>query len=114
MINNASNHTADGRVRVLAKQIRGRAHDDIRFATANPVSEKEATTLSNHCNDNFGALFLSDFTIGGTGIGLQIVREIVANAYGLTDQRQVVDQGYVGAEMRGRVFICWGHWPIMG
>ncbi|MFP4644213.1 MAG: hypothetical protein ACLFM0_07650 [Spirochaetales bacterium] len=114
MINNASNHAADGRVRVIAKQLRSRGNEDIRFATANSVSEKEAVTLSRHCNGNFGDLFLSDFTIGGTGIGLQIVREIVANAYGVADQRTVVEKGYVGAELQGRVFICWCHWPIMG
>ena len=113
LINNALNHAADGFVRVFAKQVGDRGHGDVRFVTANQVSDDEAEALSGKFEHGLGELFLSDFTIGGTGVGLQIVREIVANAYGLSDGRNVVEEGYVGAELREDVFLCWCHWPIM-
>lgn len=113
LVNNAIRHTADGRVGFFLTRV---ADPDgpgsAKFVLANAVKEDEARTLRDNFGDKLGGLFAGGFTIGGSGVGLRVVADLVKNAYGLSSLEEVVGGGYVGAEIRETVFCAWAHWPV--
>jgi signal transduction histidine kinase len=121
LVTNAMRHTADGEISffIHGKQSRPdrnstTAPTDIQIATANTISEAERDELRLRFGEDIGMLFLGGFTIGGSGVGLSICAELVANAYGLLETQAAVDGGYVGARILGDTFVSWIHWPTVG
>jgi len=57
-------------------------------------------------------LFAGGFTTGGSGLGMSICAQFVANAYGLQDTAQALDERYLGASRLDDCFVAWFHWPV--
>ena len=114
LVNNAARHSADGKVRFFVREVRDQTEGhDVQFAVANRVKPEERTTLEQRFGDDLSGLFRGGFTIGGTGVGMKVIAEIVANAYGLTSVAAATEGGYVGAQLVGEEFVAWAHWPAM-
>jgi signal transduction histidine kinase len=111
MINNAAEHTADGRVRFFVTTLNSEREENAKFAVANRVREEELKQLRARFGEDFSPLFDGGFTIGGTGVGLSVVSRIVANAYGLEHPRDAAADGHVGATVEEGEFLVWAHWP---
>ncbi len=107
LLNNAIRHAQPPKVTVLFR----RAGEDLRVVVQNTVSTSQQELLQKALGD--GALFGS-FSTTGSGQGLQIVSYLVGSAYGVPDTAELVDGGYVGAQLRGDLFSTWFHWPLSG
>ncbi len=122
LVNNAMTHTADGEITLYVRGMKGGtatttsgvdAPRDVRIATANAVPEGELTELRTRLGDTLSELFMGGFTIGGSGVGLSICTELVANAYGLQRFSDAVEGAYVGARIVRGEFVAWIHWPTL-
>lgn len=113
MINNAAEHTADGKVRFFVTTIGSGSLRNAKFAVANRVRPEELRRLEDRFQGKYAALFDGGFTIGGTGVGLSVVAQIVANGYGLEHPGDAAAQGYVGATIDEGEFLVWAHWPVV-
>ncbi|MFW6251325.1 MAG: ATP-binding protein, partial [Alkalispirochaetaceae bacterium] len=111
MINNAAEHTADGRARLFVTTLGSEKEENVKFAVANRVKREELKQLRARFGEDLTPLFDGGFTIGGTGVGLSVVSQIVANAYGLEHARGAAAGGYVGASLEDGEFLVWAHWP---
>jgi signal transduction histidine kinase len=112
LVNNAAAHSADGRVRLAILPVPPAAPRDLRIAVANPVSDEQRRALESRFPDGLGALFHGGFTTGGSGLGLRICADFVANAYGLATVDQALAGGHIGAAIVAGQFVAWVHWPI--
>jgi nitrogen-specific signal transduction histidine kinase len=114
LVNNAMSHTADGLIRLYVLGLENdTAPENVRIATANAVDPAEERRLRESFGDRLGELFMGGFTIGGSGLGLSICTELVANAYGLGRFHDAIDGGYVGADILHNQFVAWIHWPTL-
>ena len=111
LVNNASRHTADGRVRFFVTTVGAGEEQNAKFALANKVKPEELRALEAHFQGDYTPLFDGGFTIGGSGVGLSVVAQIVANAYGLAHPSESGEGGYVGAAVENGEFLAWAHWP---
>jgi signal transduction histidine kinase len=113
MINNAARHTADGRARFFVTTVGSGRMQSAKFAVANAVKPEELRQLEERFTGSYAPLFDGGFTIGGTGVGLSVVAQIVANSYGLEHPGEAAAQGYVGATVKEGEFLVWAHWPVV-
>lgn len=112
LVNNAAAHSADARVRLAILPVPATAPRDLRIAVANRVSDEQRRALESRFPDGVGALFHGGFTTGGSGLGLRICADFVANAYGLATVDQALAGGHLGAAIVQGQFVAWVHWPI--
>ena len=56
-------------------------------------------------------LFTPRVSSTGSGLGLTVVADFVAKAFGLPDRKAALAGRYVGATLEGRTFRTWFHWP---
>lgn len=113
LINNGANHTADGKLRFFVTTVGPEAAPSAKFALANRVEPEELRQMEERFGGQLGALFDGGFTIGGSGVGLSVVAQIVANAYGLEHPSESAELGYVGATVEDGEFLAWAHWPTV-
>jgi hypothetical protein len=90
-----------------------RAGDDLRVVVQNRVSPADRAALEKALAADRSVLF-GAFSTTGSGQGLQIVSYLVGSAYGVPDVAELVEGGYVGAQLRGDTFSTWFHWPFGG
>ncbi len=115
LTNNAIRHATDGEVWFFVTQVADReGPGSAKFVFANAVETAEREKLVSEFGRQIGDLFTGGFSIGGSGVGLRVVADLVKNAYGIDTIKELLDGGYVGAELRNDVFVTWVHWPILG
>lgn len=114
-LNNAARHTADGRVVLTLLPLpRSGETEDVRFIVRNAVSAEDQRRLREISGGgpDLRAIFSPDISTTGSGLGLVIASDFVANAYGLDDRHEAVDARYLGARLEKEHFTGWFHWPI--
>jgi len=114
LINNATNHTSDGRVELIILPIPADAPHQLRLIVANSVTPAQQHRLANRFPNGPGALFFGGYTTGGSGLGLRICADFICNAYGLGGVEQGLAEGHFGAALHDERFLAWVHWPLAG
>lgn len=109
LLNNAARHTADHRVKLILFPVPGDDGPNLRFVMRNALRDADRACLQGR---DLRALFAPGYSTTGSGLGLAVACEFVANAYGLTP-REAVDEGYLGARLLDEDFVIWFHWPIV-
>ena len=122
---NACRYAADGRLEMTIFPLAGSPPEGcLRFVLSNAVSEGDVTRLralappdgadnaGGNARPNLHALFEPEVSSTGSGFGLTVVADFVANAFGLRDRAQALRERYVGAILDGRTFRAWFHWPM--
>ncbi len=126
LINNAARHSPDGEVALQALHVPGSL---FRIAVTNRVDEDHGGWLAQGLENDPTFLFRWGATRsgggvglfpggsmdlepgGGTGLGLGIVAEFVAAAFGVPTTREALDGGYLGATQFDERLAVWFHWP---
>ena len=112
LVNNATRHTDDGRVGLLARDA-GEAL--IQVVVSNRVGDAQREWLEEQADgDLVPVLFRRGTTRGGRGIGLHNAAAFVAAAFGLAAVDETVDGGYIGAGLVDDEIHVWFHWPAVG
>lgn len=113
LINNACRHTADETIRLTMLDLRrpelDSQGDNVRFVLSNRVSEADRERLAEL---DLGELFRPGISTTHSGLGLTVVADFVASAYGVMTREKALEGGYVGASLHDDHFIVWFHWPI--
>ncbi len=110
LVNNATRHSSDGKIAIQAQV----TDDRVRLAVTNRVLGDQAGWLSRVLAEDPATLFRWGTTRGGTGLGLGIVAEFVAAAFGVPSTARAVDDGYLGSTWLGDRLAVWLHWPSYG
>jgi signal transduction histidine kinase len=113
LINNAVRFTASGSVLLGMLSVPEEAPESVRFIVANPIADEHRERLRERFGDQLAQLFIGGFTTGGSGAGLRICAEFVANAYGVEPLEHALAGGYVGAKIVDDAFVSWVHWPLV-
>lgn len=115
LINNAFRHASTPHVHVHLVVLPSpeQPSHDLRFVVSNPIDHAQRRRLEARFGDTLGDLFLGGFTTGGSGLGMRIVAEFAANAYGLNLVEDAIAQGYVGVSLVDDQFVVWFHWPVV-
>lgn len=113
LVNNAAQHTADGRIRLALFPVGEGPARSVRIVVANAVRPEHASTVRALVQDSPGQLMLGGLSTTGGGIGLRICGEFVAHAFGLRSVKAAVAGGYAGAALRDGTFATWVHWPAL-
>lgn len=122
LINNAARHSADGEVALQARLLAG---SDFRIAVTNRVTEDHGGWLAAGLAEDPTFLFRWGATRSGggvrlapgggspegTGLGLGIVAEFVAAAFGVPTVREALTGGYLGSTRMDDRLAVWFHWP---
>ncbi len=109
LLNNAVRHAADQHVYLTIFQV---DEHNVRFVVYNRMTAEQSAVLRERFGDNLGSLFEGGFTTGGTGLGLRICAEFVADAYGVHGLQRCLAEGYIGARNVHDYFVTWFHWPV--
>lgn len=109
LIDNASRHCSDGQV-YLDILFPAPDSPSVRMVVANRISVEQRATLRPVMQDGARGLF-GRFTTTGSGLGMGIVADFVAQAFGLKTLSDAVRDGYVGATLDDAFFYAWIHWP---
>lgn len=109
LINNAARHAADQYVYLVIFPL---DEHNVRFVVYNRVAPEHRSLLRERFGDNLSALFEGGFTTGGTGLGMRICADFVADAYGVHGFKRCLTEGYVGANGVDDYFVTWFHWPV--
>lgn len=112
LINNAVRHTADSRVYLSIFPLTDEHEHNVRFVIYNQIRPEHQTLLQSQLGDDLHQLFKGGFTTGGSGLGMQICADFVADAYGVGSVQRCVEQGYIGARIVDSYFVTWFHWPV--
>ena len=113
---------------LMNNAIRGSAHSDdavqlrimtedehtseiARFWITNSIDETQSRRLKTTFGDDMTELFVSNFSTTGSGLGMQIVAEFVAKAFGVSTTKALA-QGMLGAIVTDCEFHAWFHWPV--
>ena len=121
---NACRYAADERLEMVIFPVAESGGDGcLRFVLSNRVSEADAGRLrfqvpaggadSTHLGtgESLFALFEPGVSAGGSGFGLTVVADFVAQAFGLSNRTEALHERYVGAILDGDTFRVWFHWP---
>jgi signal transduction histidine kinase len=126
LINNAARHSADGEV---ALQARHASESLFRIAVTNRVDRDHGHWLAEGLKEDPTFLFRWGATrsragvelasgdglrLGsrsGSGLGLGIVAEFVAAAFGVPTIREALEGGYLGSTQLDDRLAVWFHWP---
>jgi signal transduction histidine kinase len=112
MVNNATRFAVDNEVRINLSIVETDKPTNVLITVENTIEPQQEQILLSKFGENCSALFDGGFTTGGTGIGLSICTELIANAYGIKDKKLCLTEKYLGAYVVDRKFISWFHWPI--
>jgi signal transduction histidine kinase len=114
LINNATRHTANGKVYLSIFTPTSQDPQDLRFVIYNAIAEEQQRMLREHYDNMLGELFRGGFTTDGSGIGMRICADFVNHAYGIHDFDRGLRGQYFGAQFIDDYFINWFHWPLAG
>jgi signal transduction histidine kinase len=112
LINNAVRHSADNRVYLSIFPLSDEQDQNVRFVIYNQIRPEHQALLRAQFGDQIHQLFKGSFTTGGSGLGMQICADFVADAYGVGSVQRCVEQGYIGARVVDQYFVTWFHWPV--
>ncbi len=124
LVNNAGRHSVSNRLDMVIFPVPEAPGESLRFVLSNDVGAEDAdylrslaqTAEANGANQGAGqslpALFEPEVTSTGSGFGLTVVADFVADAFGLPSRREALRERYVGAVLDGSTFRLWFHWPI--
>lgn len=110
LLNNASRHAATDTVRLGLLPVPDAHGENLRLVLINAVTEADAERLRAI---KLAALFEFGVSTTGSGSGLAVAAQFVANAFGLSSPEEAVAQQYLGARMLGTDFAVWFHWPVL-
>ena len=114
IMNNAVRFTADHTVYFSIFGLEDAEHpQNVRFVVCNQITEDHHQTLRTRFGDQTNQVFGTDFTTGGSGMGMAICAGFVANAYGLNSIERALNEGYCGAKIINDTFVTWFHWPVV-
>ncbi len=124
LVNNAGRHSVSNRLDMVIFPVPEAPGESLRFVLSNDVSAEDAESLhallqvggadSAHkgASQSLLTLFEPEVTSTGSGFGLTVVADFVADAFGLPSRREALRERYVGAILDGRTFRVWFHWPV--
>ena len=124
LADNAARYAADDRLKMVVFPLPEPPGECLRFVLSNRVNAEDAGRLSSspeaggadsaHLGNgqSLFALFEPEELPGGSGLGLAVVADFVAGAFGLGDRHEALRQRYVGAILDGQTFRVWFHWPM--
>ncbi len=107
LMNNACRHTPADEIRLSILPLP--QERDLRFVLANPVRPEDESRLAAQ---DMAELFKPGVSSTGSGFGMTVAADFVANAYGLGSRDTAVRKAYLGAKMVEGEFTAWFHWPI--
>ncbi len=123
LTNNAARHAANGRLDLVVFPVPDATGGTLRFVLSNEVSDKDVAYLrlatsgggpiakaEPERGGTLVPLFTPRISSTGSGLGLTVVADFVAKAFGLPDRRAALAGRYVGATLQGRTFRTWFHW----
>ncbi len=113
LINNAISHACGGSVQVVLSTVPHDQPTSLLVAVANRVAPFASAALQRRFGDDLTGLFVGGYSTTGSGLGLRICADMVANAYGLDEPEDGLDEGYLGAMLVNDVFGAWFHWPLV-
>ncbi len=107
LLNNACRHSAADTIRLTILPL-PKDHD-LRFVLSNPVSAGDESRLATR---DLHDLFKPGVSSTGSGFGMTVAADFVANAYGIASREIAVKKDYLGAQVIDHQFNAWFHWPI--
>ena len=107
LMNNACRHTPADEIRLSILPLP--QERDLRFVLANRVTAEDETRLAAQ---DLAELFKPGVSSTGSGFGMTVAADFVANAYGLGSRETAVRKAYLGAKVAPGEFTAWFHWPI--
>ena len=119
---NACRYAANDSLEMAIFPVPGPPNECLRFVLSNEVSPADAMHLRDmiSASDPGGGggqqipnLFEAEVSSSGSGFGLRVVADFVADAFGLHDRAEALRERYVGAVLDGRTFRLWFHWPMI-
>ncbi|HEX8295594.1 MAG TPA: hypothetical protein VF593_04805 [Chthoniobacteraceae bacterium] len=110
LINNACRHVANDSIRLVIFPVPDAGGENLRFVLLNSVTEADAENLRAR---DLPQLFEAGVSTTGSGFGLSVAADFVANAFGISDPAQAVAGRYLGATFVESDFAVWFHWPIV-
>ncbi|HEX8309820.1 MAG TPA: ATP-binding protein, partial [Chthoniobacteraceae bacterium] len=110
LINNACRHTTGDVLRLVLFPVPTPEGENLRFVLLNPIGPGDAERLGS---GDLGNLFETGVSTTGSGYGLSVAADFVANAFGLATPAAAVEGGYLGARLLPPDFAVWFHWPIV-
>lgn len=116
LVNNAAEHTLDGRVRLVVMPIHEHERSDadgvlLRVAVINRLGSHQRDTLRRRFGGEPSGLFMGGFTTEGHGLGLRICADLVAHAAGVPSIALALDRGHLGVRIVEDWFVAWFVWP---
>ena len=120
---NAARYSAGEQIEMTVFPVPNAAGECLRFVLCNEVSERQAGYLQSLVDHrgadsvdrgseaSLFALFDPAVSSTGSGLGLAVVAEFVAAAFGLRNPGVALRERYVGAVLDGLTFRVWFHWP---
>ena len=124
LVNNASRHAVGQRLEMAIFHIPDAAGPCLRFVLSNEVNDADlaylrslvktngADSVDKGSGQSLMVLFEPAISTTGSGFGLTVVADFVADAFGLRDRREALRERYVGAVLEGGTFRVWFHWPV--
>ncbi len=112
LMNNAAEHTSDGKVYLSLLPIPEDKPEHVRFVIANAISPLHRNVLATAFPGDLTDLLRGGFTTGGHGLGTRISADFCAHAYGVEDFEEARNTGYFGAKLDRNFFVTWFHWPL--
>ncbi len=124
LVNNAGRHSVSNRLDMAIFPVPEAPGESLRFVLSNNVNATDAASLTvlaqaggadsvdKGDSRSLWALFEPMVTSTGSGFGLTVVADFVADAFGLPSRQEALRERYVGAILDGSVFRVWFHWPI--
>ncbi len=110
LLNNACRHTAQGEIDLVLFPVPDKGGENLRFVLSNALAPADEAHLGTV---DLATLFDAGVSTTGSGYGLSVVAEFVANAFGLPSPKSAVSGKYVGVTLRDGNFLIWFHWPIV-
>lgn len=108
LANNAAQHRSQAAL--LIQVVETEDGGSLRWVFSNPLREEQYDLLQGMMMEERD-IFEPGFSVKGKGLGLSLVAETVAHAYGLESRHQAVQGRYVGVKLDPHRFSIWFHWP---
>ena len=124
LVNNACRHAAGTRLDMTIFPVPEPPGECLRFVLSNEVDATDGTFLTAQVqaggadsadkgiNLSMFSIFEPEVSSTGSGFGLTVVADFIADAFGLRDRGEALRERYVGAILDGNMFRVWFHWPI--
>ena len=110
LLNNACRHTAGDKIEMVLFPVPDRAGENLRIVLSNSLLPEDEQHLDNI---DMATLFDAGVSTTGSGYGLSVAADFVAQAFGLPSVADAPRGGYLGAKVMRGQFVIWLHWPIV-